>query len=305
MGPRDAGGRSISVCRIPGLIPVKRQMTSPSNDRSTQTLSVIVPFFNERATVREIVERVLAVDIAHTAKQIILVDDGSTDGSGEIAAQLADDHPASVQLLRLPANAGKGAAVRQALSVATGELVVIQDADLEYDPQDLVQIVAAFDDPAVNAVYGSRRRESTHAQGQAVFRWGGCFLTGLTNILFGSALTDQPTGYKCVRRSLLERLDLSATGFEICAELTAKLLRRQERIVEVPVRYAPRSINAGKKIRPSDGVRIAWTLLRLRIKAVAPLSKTSGPRKPSLFQYPRAKRPCVGRIRFSYPDCWC
>jgi glycosyltransferase involved in cell wall biosynthesis len=230
-----------------------------------QKLSVIIPIFNEQATLQAIVERVLAIPLEETAKQLILVDDGSSDGSAEIAMGLAERHPDVVRFLALAVNGGKGTAFRRGLQEVEGDLIVIQDADLEYDPADLSSIVGAYRDRDVKVVYGSRRLGSSNAPGSAIFRWGGGLMTALTNLLYGSRLTDQPTGYKSFRTELLGELDLGSTGFEFCAELTAQLLSLGHRIVEVPIRYAPRSRNEGKKIRLRDGLRIAWTLIRLRI----------------------------------------
>jgi tetratricopeptide (TPR) repeat protein len=228
-----------------------------------QKLSVIIPFYNEQATLQRIVELVLAVQFAETAKQLILVDDGSTDGSAEIAIRLAEQHPDIVRYIALSANCGKGAAVCRGLKDAEGNLIVIQDADLEYDPVDLQRIMDAYRDPDVKVVFGSRRLAPSCARGSAVFRWGGRVVTGLTNLLYGSRLTDQPTCYKSFRAEVVGDLNLNSTGFEFCAELTAKLLRRGYRIVEVPIGYSPRSRQDGKKIRLRDGLQIVWTLLRL------------------------------------------
>jgi glycosyltransferase involved in cell wall biosynthesis len=227
-------------------------------------LSVIIPFYNEQATLKTIVERVLAVPLVETTKQLILVDDGSSDGSSEIARRLADQHPDAVHYIAMSANCGKGAAVRRGLREVEGDLVVIQDADLEYDPADLPLIVEAYRDRDVNVVFGSRRLVPSGNRGSSVFHWGGCLITRLTNLLYGSDLTDQATCYKSFRADVLNELHLCSTGFEFCAELTAKLLRRRHRIVEVPIHYTPRSRKDGKKIRLHDGLRIAWTLIRLR-----------------------------------------
>src|SRR5262245_60425422 len=229
-----------------------------------QKLSVIIPFYNEQSTLKKVVELVLAAEHAETDKQLILVDDGSTDGSAAIANSMADQHPEAVRCISLSANCGKGAAVCRGLKEAEGNLIVIQDADLEYDPADLHRIVDAYRDRNVKVVFGSRYLAPASARGSAVFHWGGRLITWLTNLLYGSRLTDQPTGYKSFRAEVSRDLGLSSTGFEFCAELTAKLLYRGYQIVEVPIRYAPRSRKDGKKIRLRDGLRIAWTLGRLR-----------------------------------------
>jgi glycosyltransferase involved in cell wall biosynthesis len=242
-----------------------------------QKLSVIIPIFNEQATLEAIVERVLAVPLVETAKQLILVDDGSTDGSAEIAMRLADLHPDAVRYVAMSANCGKGAAVRRGLQEVDGDLIVIQDADLEYDPADLHRIVEAYRDRDIKVVYGSRRLVPSSGRGSAVFRWGGRLITGLTNLLYGSQLNDQPTCYKSFRTEVSNDLSLSSTGFEFCAELTAKLLRLGYRIVEVPIRYTPRSRKEGKKIRLRDGLRIAWTLIQLRFWSPARQARCRAP----------------------------
>jgi glycosyltransferase involved in cell wall biosynthesis len=229
-----------------------------------QKLSIIIPFYNEKATLKTIVERVLAVQFSETGRQLILVDDGSTDGSGEIAEQLAGQHPDAVRYIRMSTNCGKGAAVCRGLREVEGNLVVIQDADLEYDPADLQRIVDAYRDRGVKVVFGSRCLAPSNDRGMLVFQWGGHLITWLTNLLFGSRLTDQPTCYKSFRADVPGDLGLCSTGFEFCAELTAKLLRRGYRIIEVPISYSPRSRKEGKKIRLRDGLYIAWTLIRLR-----------------------------------------
>ena len=237
--------------------------------RRMQKLSVIIPFYNEQATLRTIVEQVLAVQLAGTAKQIILVDDGSTDGSSAIAKDLAHRHPETIRCVAMSENLGKGAAVCRGLREVEGSLVVIQDADLEYDPADLRAIIEAFHDQDVKVVFGSRRLARKNVRGNVAYHWGGLLITGLTNVLYGSRLTDQATCYKSFRSEVLSDLCLCSTGFEFCAELTSKLLRLGHRIIEVPIRYTPRSRQEGKKIRLRDGVRIAWTLIRLRFSRPA------------------------------------
>jgi glycosyltransferase involved in cell wall biosynthesis len=225
-------------------------------------LSIVIPFYNEAATLESVVRRALAVRL-DVAKQIILVDDGSTDDSPRIAMELARENHATIEYVRMSANCGKGAAVRRGLEQAEGSLIVIQDADLEYDPEDLRQIVEAYETPEVDAVFGSRLL-AANPRGAWLNYWGGRAVTGITNLLFGSQLTDQPTCYKSFRREVLKDFELHSDGFELCAELTAKLLRSGHQIHEVPIRYAPRGRSEGKKLRFRHGFRIAWTLLCLR-----------------------------------------
>lgn len=226
-------------------------------------VSIIIPCFNEEATLRPLVERVLAAPTNGHSKEILIVDDRSTDSSREIAEQLQAVHPA-VRCVALPAHRGKGAAVRQGFAEATGEILLVQDADLEYDPGDYVHLLRLFDVPGVQVVYGSRILGSTNRSYNRYY-WGGRLLTWVTNLLFGTRLTDEATGYKAFRREALEGIHLRADGFAFCPELTAKFLRKGLVIHEVPIRYAPRSFAEGKKIRWWDGVIAVWTLLKHRL----------------------------------------
>jgi glycosyltransferase involved in cell wall biosynthesis len=225
-------------------------------------LTVIVPAYNEAATVAEVIRRVLATGVA---EEIVVVDDGSTDGTAEILSGLQIAPGPAVRVLRHAQNRGKGAAIRTGLAAATGDLVLVQDADLEYDPADYPVLLAPFSDPAVQVVYGSRNlRRNPHSN--FAFYWGGRSLSWVANRLNGSRITDEATGYKVIRTSLLRELRLEGEGFEFCAEVTAKLLRRGVRICEVAISYRPRSRVEGKKIRWYDGIVAVWTLVRLRLK---------------------------------------
>ena len=221
------------------------------------TISVIIPVFNEAETVHEIVERVLAVPFD---KEIIAVDDGSTDDSGAILRDLAKEFP-EVRVLSLPENRGKGAALRAGFARATGDVIVIQDADLEYDPMDLLKMIAALERADTDVVYGSRRLKPT-AQGYPLFHLGGILVSLVASLLFGVHLTDESTCYKMFPRRLLDEIDLECTGFEFCAEFTAKVLRRGLTIREVPISYHPRSFAAGKKISWKDGMKAIWYLVK-------------------------------------------
>ena len=227
--------------------------------RAGLRLSVLVPVYNEQDTVIPILERVLAVE---AVKEVIVVDDGSTDGSAGLLKEFAREHP-EVTVLHHPRNRGKGAAVRTALGRATCEVVVVQDADLEYDPRDLPRLLALIEQGEAEVVYGSRVR-GTNPMSYLRYYLGGRLVSLVASLLYGRWLTDEPTCYKMVRRDLLDGIDLEAEGFEFCPELTAKLLRRGVRYREVPIRYRPRSIAQGKKIRARDGLIAVWTLLKLR-----------------------------------------
>jgi glycosyltransferase involved in cell wall biosynthesis len=226
-------------------------------------LSIVIPFFNEQATLPAILARVLAVELNGFDREVVLVDDGSRDESGSIARDWAGRYPDVVRYVAMPRNAGKGAAVIRGLHEVSGDIVIVQDADLEYDPEDYRPILAAYADPNVSVVYGSRILGQTGTRYRRYY-WGGRLVTAITNLLFGSRLTDQPTCYKSLRRAVLMGIELHSRGFEFCSELTAKLLRAGHRIVEVPIGYHPRSFVEGKKIRASDGLKAVWTMLRIR-----------------------------------------
>ncbi|HTW90908.1 MAG TPA: glycosyltransferase family 2 protein [bacterium] len=214
-------------------------------------LSVVIPVYNEEGSVTELVERVKAVPVD---KEIITVDDHSRDSTLAVLNRIA-----GIRVISHPVNRGKGAAVRTGLAHATGDIVVIQDADLEYSPDDYPAMLRPFEDPKVDAVYGSRFRGGGNS---FLFhsKMANYFLTFFTNALFGGRITDMETCYKLIRRQLFQNLDLLANRFEIEPEITAKLLRRHCRIVEVPIQYNAR--RAGKKIGPRDGVKACAALAR-------------------------------------------
>jgi len=223
-------------------------------------LSIIVPVYNERNTVQELLRRVRAVDLGEIAKEIIIVDDGSTDGTGEIL-KLEED--SSTKVLRREKNRGKGAAVRAALPHATGDYVIIQDADLEYDPEDYRAMLAPVMKRKADVVYGSRF--TGEHRDMLYWHWvGNKFLSFMTNVLYNTTLSDMETCYKLFSRESLEGIEIHSDRFEFEPEITAKILKKKVRIYEVPVSYAGREYEEGKKIVWMDGFKALWALLKYR-----------------------------------------
>jgi dolichol-phosphate mannosyltransferase len=240
--------------------------------RRYRSLSIVIPCFNERATLATIVERVLASPVA-LQKEIVLVDDGSTDGSTDLIRSLVETHRsprASLVAVYHERNRGKGAALRSGFAAATGDIVLVQDADLEYDPGDYPALVKPIVDGVAKVVYGSRwfnRHFHVPHPERAWFMFGNWVVTQLANVLYGAHVTDGATCHKAFDAALLKSLPLRCERFEFCAEVTARVRQRGERIWEVPIYYYPRSIAEGKKIRPRDGLEAIWTLLRCRFSS--------------------------------------
>ncbi len=227
-----------------------------TDDRWRGCVSVIVPVYNEAAHLDSLLQ---AIHASPVKKEIIIVDDGSTDGTREkLQAMPPMD---GVTVVFHEKNCGKGAAIRTALAYARGEYVLIQDSDLEYDPQDYPALIAPLEAGRANVVYGVRPDRPERG---LRFFLGAKLLTHLTNLLYAAGIHDEATCYKVVRRSLLSQLQLECRRFEFCPEVTAKLCRMGEKIKEVPIQYHPRSAVEGKKIRHSDGLQAIWTLIRYR-----------------------------------------
>lgn len=225
-----------------------------------RTLSVLIPVYNEKATVLELLRRVEAVALP-LARQIIIVDDGSTDGTCDILAGLGD----RATVILHERNRGKGAALRTALARATGEIVIIQDADLEYDPADYPGLLAPLLDGRADAVYGSRFLGGPH---RVLFFWhyfGNLMFTLLTNVLYNINLTDMGTCYKVFLTKKLKDIPLRSERFGIEAEITAKICKRRLRLYEAPISYSGRTYEEGKKITWKDGFSYLFCLLRYRV----------------------------------------
>ena len=219
-------------------------------------VSVIVPIYNEIDHIDELLRQIQASPVE---KEIIIVDDGSADGTQQ---KLRELRPSSdITVVFHQQNCGKGAAIRTGLRYARGEYVLIQDSDLEYDPQDYPALLQPLRRGEANVVYGVRPDRPERG---LRFYLGAKLLTHLANLLYGCGIHDEATCYKVFRRSVLKGLNLECRRFEFCPEVTAKLSRLGERIAEVPVRYAPRTADEGKKIRHSDGWLAIWTLIRFR-----------------------------------------
>lgn len=219
-------------------------------------LSIIMPVYNERETVVEAITRVRAVPLE---KEIIVVDDASTDGTGELVEPLTGP---DLRLIRQNRNRGKGAAIRRALEEVTGAAVAIQDADLEYDPADLPALLAPIMAGQAEVVYGTRAPEFRGMRWpNRIFNW---IAAATANLLFRAGISDEATCYKVFRTEVVRALPLKCQRFEFCPEVTAKVRRRGLRIHEVPVHYQARPISAGKKVRWWDGVVALWTLLKYR-----------------------------------------
>ena len=217
---------------------------------------MIVPVYNEVAHLDELLR---AVQASPVRKEIIIVDDGSTDGTREKLRAMRPGN--DLTIIFHEKNSGKGASIRTALQHARGEYVLIQDSDLEYDPQDYPALLRPLQEGKTNVVYGVRQDRPERG---LRFFLGAKFLTHLTNFLFRTRIHDEATCYKVFRRSLLSRITLTCQRFEFCPEVTAKVCRMGERIEEVSISYRPRSASEGKKIRYADGLSAIWTLLRYR-----------------------------------------
>ena len=227
-------------------------------------LSVVMPVYNEQATLRDIVAAVRAVPIP---KELILVDDGSKDDSRKILAELAATH-ADLRVIEHAENRGKGAALRTGFLEAKGDAVVVQDADLEYDPEDYPVLLAPILRGDADVVYGSRYLVDDHDPGrerdQFYHYFGNRVLTFFSNLFTGLNLTDMETCYKCFRREVLQDLVIESRRFTVEPELTAKIAKKSVRIYEVPIRYQGRKYSDGKKITWRDGLAALWAIVRFR-----------------------------------------
>ncbi|MBW8009708.1 MAG: glycosyltransferase family 2 protein [Chloroflexi bacterium] len=222
-------------------------------------ITAIIPVYNEKPTIREIVRRVKDVGLV---SEILIVDDGSTDGTRDILAEIED--PPTVRVIYHEKNQGKGSAVRTGINEAVGDVMLIQDADLEYDPRDYPSLLKPIEEDIADVVFGSRFLGGPR---RPILFWNmiaNKILTLMTNILYNNILTDMETGYKVFRREVVENMPLHAKRFNFEPEFTAKLLKRKVRIYEVPISFNPRDYDEGKKIKIKDAFEAVWTLIKYR-----------------------------------------
>jgi glycosyltransferase involved in cell wall biosynthesis len=241
-------------------------------------LSIIMPVYNEKGTLEEIVRRVRAVDLTvdsngHNGtivgpvkfeREIVIVDDGSTDGTRQILDRWQADNPSDMRIIYHRQNGGKGAALRTGFEHASGDILVIQDADLEYDPRDYVRLLKPILEGRSAVVYGSRFLGGPRSAMSLAHTVGNKGVTWLTNLLYGTILSDMETCYKCFRRDVIAGMKLNSRRFEIEPELTAKILKRGYSIFEVPISYNGREFHEGKKLTWRDGFSAILTLIKYR-----------------------------------------
>jgi len=231
--------------------------------RNPQLLSILIPVYNEVKTIRKIITRVEAVDLGSICKEIILVDDGSSDGTREALKDLKENSPHKIYFHSQ--NMGKGAALRTALTYATGDIIIIQDADLEYDPAEYKELIKPILDGNADVVYGSRLSGGKVARAFNYWHYiGNKILTFLTNILYNSILSDMETCYKVFRADVIKNIQIRSNRFDFEPEITAKVLKRKYRVYEMPISYYGRDVADGKKITWRDGFAAVWALVKYR-----------------------------------------
>jgi glycosyltransferase involved in cell wall biosynthesis len=228
-------------------------------------LSILIPVYNEQATLETIVERVLAVDYGVDETELVMVDDCSTDSSFDVASRISEQH-SNIAISRHEKNQGKGAAIRTAMKISTGDIVIVQDADLEYDPRDIPSLISLIQQDIADVVYGSRF--SSSGPHRVMYFWhqiGNNFLTLLSNIMTNINLTDMEVCYKALRREVANTINIEENRFGFEPEITAKVSKGKWRIYEVPISYFGRTYEEGKKIGWRDGVRAIVSIMKYNL----------------------------------------
>jgi glycosyltransferase involved in cell wall biosynthesis len=226
-------------------------------------VTIIIPVYNEKNLITELLKQVIDSDIQPFLKEIIIVDDGSTDGTTNVLKEYSRN--ADIKLITHPENSGKASAIKSALKIATGDVILIQDADLEYSPQDYKRLLEPFSEEDTQVVYGSRFLHKVWPVNMKVANWlANKVFTFLVNLLYKVNITDEGTAYKLFRRDVIRSIEIKSSGFEFCPEVTAKLLKRGFKIIEVPVFYMARDRKGGKKPGIVDGFKVLWTIIKYR-----------------------------------------
>lgn len=223
-------------------------------------LSIVIPVYNEEATISSALESVLAAKVPGWNVEVIVVDDGSSDGTGNVLTLWEK----KVSVIRKHKNEGKGSALKLGFARATGDIILVQDADLEYSPKDYPTLLSPFENTHVDIVYGSRFLGS-HLSTMFVYELGNKFVTLMTNILYNTNITDMETGFKAFRKEVIQGMNISSKQFDVEPEITAKVLKKGYQIYEVPISYFGRTFAEGKKLTWRDGIMAFWTLLKFRI----------------------------------------
>jgi len=228
-----------------------------------KVLSIVIPAYNESGTIAKILKKVEDVDLGQIKKEIIIVNDASNDGTAEKLNKL--NKGGKYRIYHHKKNRGKGAALRTGFDHVSGDTVIVQDADLEYDPSDYLKLIKFMEKTCSPVVYGSRRLGKKGIKhGGLFFFWGGSLLNVIANLLYGLKITDEATCYKMFRSDFLKSLNLKCDRFEFCPEVTAKSAKKGIKIPEIPISYEARKIDEGKKIRLKDGIEAVWTLFKYR-----------------------------------------
>lgn len=225
-------------------------------------LSIIIPVYNEKNTILEIIKKIEAVDLIllNCQKEIIIVDDYSSDGTREKLSLLKNKY----KIIYQNKNYGKGFAIKTGAKEATGEIILIQDADLEYNPEDYLELIKPIITGKAKVVYGSRNLNHNNNKAGLFYYLGGRFLSVVANMLYGLKITDEPTGYKVFRSDIFKNINIVSHGFDFCPEITAKIAKIGINIYEIPIRYSPRTVKNGKKINWRDGFVAIWTLVKYK-----------------------------------------